>query len=114
MLLIQPEPYRDTNHHTWHRAHRARETQAYLAGQQIGVIHPWPAVSPDMSPIDHVWDILGRHIQWMNPAPQNNAKLIQSLTNAWNAIPRGQIVNIVNSMRCGCQAVTAAGGRSRY
>ncbi|GFN84307.1 transposable element tcb1 transposase [Plakobranchus ocellatus] len=31
-------------------AHRARETQAYLAGEQIGVIHPWPAVSPDINP----------------------------------------------------------------
>ncbi|GFO13189.1 hypothetical protein PoB_003969400 [Plakobranchus ocellatus] len=34
-------------------------------------------------PIEHVWDILGRHIHGMNPAPQNNAQLAQSLTNAW-------------------------------
>ena len=96
-------------------AHRARVTQAYLAGQQIGVIHPWPAVSPDMNPIEHVWDILGRHIQQVNPAPQNNAQLIQSLTNVWNAIPQGQMSNIVNSMRRRCQAVIAAGGgHTRY
>ncbi|GBN61048.1 hypothetical protein AVEN_131412-1 [Araneus ventricosus] len=24
---------------------------------------PWPARSPDLSPIDHVWDIIGRQLQ---------------------------------------------------
>ena len=95
-------------------AHRARMTQAYLAGQQIDVIHPWSAASPDMNPIEHVWDILGR-LQEMNPAPQNNTALIQSLTNAWNAIPQAQITHIVNSMRRRCRAViTAAGRHTRY
>ncbi|GFN78584.1 transposable element tc1 transposase [Plakobranchus ocellatus] len=71
-------------------AHRARKTQTYLAGQQIGVIHA-ALVSPDMNPFELVWDILGRHIQETNPAPQNNTQSIQSLTNASNAIPQGQI-----------------------
>ncbi|GFO25754.1 transposable element tcb1 transposase [Plakobranchus ocellatus] len=44
-----------------------------------------------MNPIEHVWDILGRHIQAINPAPQSNTQLFQSLTNAWNAIPQDQI-----------------------
>ncbi|GFV55136.1 transposable element Tcb1 transposase [Trichonephila clavipes] len=22
--------------------------------------HPWPAISPDLSPIEHIWDHLGR------------------------------------------------------
>ncbi|GFO45532.1 transposable element tcb1 transposase [Plakobranchus ocellatus] len=35
-------------------AHRARETQAYLAEEQIGDTHPWPAESPDMNVIEHV------------------------------------------------------------
>ncbi|GFO43435.1 transposable element tc1 transposase [Plakobranchus ocellatus] len=68
-------------------AHRARETQVYLAGQHIGVNYPlpaigvnypvpaigvnypWTAVSRDMSLIEHVWNILGRHIRQINPSP---------------------------------------------
>ncbi|GFN78768.1 transposable element tcb1 transposase [Plakobranchus ocellatus] len=41
------------------QAHRAMETQAYLAGKQIDVIHPGPIVLPDMYPIEYIWDILG-------------------------------------------------------
>ncbi|GFO04384.1 histone-lysine N-methyltransferase SETMAR [Plakobranchus ocellatus] len=90
---------------------RKTDTQAYLAGQQIDVIHLEPAVSPDMNPIENVWDILGRHIQEMNPAPKNNnAQLIQSLTNAWSAVLQDQIFHIVNSMRRRCQDIIPAGG----
>ncbi|GFN76227.1 transposable element tcb1 transposase [Plakobranchus ocellatus] len=96
-------------------AYHARETQAYLAGQQIGVIQPWPAVSSGTNPIDYVWDILGLHTQEMNPKLQNNVQLIQSLTSAWNALIQDQIFNIVNSTRRRCQAVIAtSGGHTLY
>ncbi|GFO01367.1 transposable element tcb1 transposase [Plakobranchus ocellatus] len=70
---------------------RSPSCKLTLEGQHIGVIHPWLAVSPDINPIELVWNFLSRHIQEMNPAPQNRARLIQSLTNTWNAIPQDQI-----------------------
>jgi hypothetical protein len=32
---------------------------------------PWPAMSPDMNPIEHVWDFIGRKINQRNPKCQN-------------------------------------------
>jgi hypothetical protein len=32
---------------------------------------PWPAMSPDMNPIEHVWDFIGRKIIQRNPKCQN-------------------------------------------
>ena len=95
--------------------HRARLTQQYLLGQNIDVLQPWPAVSPDLNPIEHAWDILGRRVRARNPPPQNAQELFQALTREWNNLPQRQISNLVNSMRRRCAAViNARGGYTRY
>ncbi|GBL75387.1 hypothetical protein AVEN_194581-1 [Araneus ventricosus] len=39
------------------------------SGQRKSVdILPWPARSPELSPIEHVWDIIGQHLQ-RHPQP---------------------------------------------
>jgi hypothetical protein len=37
------------------KPHRARIVQHFLQQQAVQTI-PWPAMSPDMNPIEHVWD----------------------------------------------------------
>ncbi|GFU46201.1 transposable element Tc1 transposase [Trichonephila clavipes] len=39
----------------------AKTVKSYLDSQQVQ-LHPWPAHSPDMSQIEHVWDIVGRRL----------------------------------------------------
>ena len=41
------------------RPHVARICRQFLNRNNINVL-PWPAVSPDMNPIEHIWDYLGR------------------------------------------------------
>ena len=43
------------------RPHTARVTTAFLNDNNIDVL-PWPAQSPDMNPIEHVWDHIGRQV----------------------------------------------------
>ncbi|GFW71582.1 transposable element Tc3 transposase [Trichonephila clavipes] len=40
------------------RPHVAKTVKSYLESQQVQIL-PWPAYSPDMSSIEHVWDIVG-------------------------------------------------------
>ncbi|GFW50944.1 transposable element Tcb1 transposase [Trichonephila clavipes] len=41
------------------RPHVAKTVKSYLDSQQVQPL-PWPAYSPVMSPIEHMWDIVGR------------------------------------------------------
>ncbi|KFM60109.1 Transposable element Tc1 transposase, partial [Stegodyphus mimosarum] len=43
------------------RPHTARIVKSFFAAQQVQLL-PWPACSPDMSPIEHVWDVIGRRL----------------------------------------------------
>ncbi|KAL2077375.1 hypothetical protein ACEWY4_026879 [Coilia grayii] len=60
------------------RPHLARVTQAYLEAQGVDVL-PWPADSPDMNPIEQLWDYLGRQVANRVPQLANWQQLIQAL-----------------------------------
>jgi hypothetical protein len=44
------------------RCHLARVCQDFLNQDHIRVL-PWPALSLDLSLIEHLWDELGRHVR---------------------------------------------------
>jgi len=60
------------------RPHTARLTQYFLATNQVNVI-PFPARSPDLNPIEHVWDELGRRVTRRQRQPVNVAELVTAL-----------------------------------
>ena len=43
------------------RSHVARICRQFLNRNNVNVL-PWPAVSPDMNPNEHIWDYLGRKV----------------------------------------------------
>ncbi|GFX91263.1 transposable element Tcb2 transposase [Trichonephila clavipes] len=51
------------------RPHRANLVEYFLFEEGI-VRMEWPAYSPDMNPIENVWDALGRRVAGRQPPPQ--------------------------------------------
>ncbi len=95
------------------RPHVARICTQFLA-ENIPVL-AWPAYSPDMSPIEHVWDALDRRIRQRVPVPANIQQLSTAIEEEWTNIPQATIDNLINSMRRRCVALREAnGGHTRY
>ncbi|GFX02213.1 transposable element Tcb2 transposase [Trichonephila clavipes] len=58
----------------------------------------WTACSPDMNPIEHVWDALGRRVAGCQPHPQILQELEKVLLEEWDRIPQLVINSLNDSM----------------
>ncbi|GFS72237.1 transposable element Tcb2 transposase [Trichonephila clavipes] len=58
----------------------------------------WTARSPDLNPIENVWDALGRQVAGRNYPPSNKNTLIRALTEEWDKLPQQLLDNVVQSM----------------
>ena len=95
------------------RPHTARVTANFLAQNNVNVL-PWPALSPDMNPIEHIWDELGRRAR-TNHQINNVQDLIRALQLEWQVFPNVLIRRYINSMRRRIRACIASnGGHTRY
>ncbi|GFT05056.1 transposon Tf2-9 polyprotein [Trichonephila clavipes] len=56
----------------------------------------WPARSPNLNPIENVWDALGRQVAGRNYPPTNKNTLIRALTEEWVKSPQQLLDNVVH------------------
>ncbi|UYV71379.1 hypothetical protein LAZ67_8002838 [Cordylochernes scorpioides] len=76
------------------RPHTARISQQALQDVQM---LPWPPYSPDLLPIEHVWDIIGRRLHAL-PQPRSEDELWQMVEREWRAIPQDAICTLIDSL----------------
>lgn len=91
------------------RPHRAQLVDDYLESENIQRLE-WPAMSPDLNPIEHVWDALGRSIGARRPAPTTIDELKGALLQEWARLPQGLMRTLVNSMKRRCESCVAVRG----
>ncbi|GFV56068.1 transposable element Tcb2 transposase [Trichonephila clavipes] len=66
----------------------------------------WPARSPNLNPIEHVWDFLGRRLAARTLPPVTIRELRLALQDEWAAMPQQLIDTLILSM--GTDAVKPA------
>ncbi|GFW06360.1 transposable element Tcb2 transposase [Trichonephila clavipes] len=91
------------------RPHRANLVEDFLFEEGI-VRMEWPASSPVMNPIEHVWDALGRRVADHQPPPQTLQELESALLEEWDRIPQLVINSLIDSMPQRCSALLAVLG----
>lgn len=96
------------------RPHTARITQEYLREVNIPAMD-WPARSPDLNPIEHVWDELKRRIRARHPTPETLHQLKTAIEEEWAGIPQDFHHKLIRSMKNRMRACRLArGGNTRY
>uniref|UniRef100_A0A8R1DY58 Tc1-like transposase DDE domain-containing protein n=1 Tax=Caenorhabditis japonica TaxID=281687 RepID=A0A8R1DY58_CAEJA len=73
----------------------------------------WSSQSPDLNPIEHLWEELESRVQGVRASNVNQK--FDLLEAAWKDIPMSVIHKLLDSMPCRCQAVIDAKGyATRY
>ncbi|GFV92104.1 transposable element Tcb2 transposase [Trichonephila clavipes] len=94
--------------------HRTLAVEELLESEDVTRMD-WPAYSPDLNPIEHVLDALGRRIAARLHHPDNTQQLKQRLIQEWVLLPPEMLHQLVLSMRRRCEATIAVrGGHGPY
>ena len=75
----------------------------------------WPPQSPDLNPIEHLWDVVEREIRIMDVQPTNLQQLRDAIMSIWTKLSEECFQYLVESMPRRIKAVLKAkGGPTRY
>ncbi|GFS72196.1 transposable element Tc1 transposase [Trichonephila clavipes] len=89
--------------------HRTVAAEQLLASEDIERMD-WPERSPDLNPIEHVWDFLGRRLAARTLPPVTIRDLRLALQDEWAAMPQQLIDTLILSMGRRCETCLAVRG----
>ena len=76
-------------------------------------LSPWPSNSPDLNPIENVFDWMKRYVK--NKLPTSEEDLRQAIREAFGDIPEDHFKNLMDSLENRIRAVVKSNGaRSNY
>ncbi|GFX85134.1 transposable element Tcb2 transposase [Trichonephila clavipes] len=89
--------------------HRTVAAEQLLESEDIERMD-WPARSPDLNPIEHVWDFLGRRLAARTLPPVTIRELRLALQDEWAAMPLQLIDTLILSIGRRCETCLVVRG----
>ena len=89
--------------------HSAASTKEELKSRGIRSIF-WPAFSPDLNPIENVWNKMKDYLQHHFPENMSYDQLRAAVREAWDAIDEDYLHGLIESMHERCWAVIETDG----
>lgn len=90
--------------------HTAKDVKAWIVTKKIKMLPDWPAQSPDLNPIEHLWDHLDRCLRNGSNLPKNLLELEVQLKEEWERISRETYIKLIDSMPRRIEACIANNG----
>ena len=92
----------------------SKKAKEYFNSQDYDILD-WPAQSPDLNPIEHLWFQVKKAIQKRSKKPKGVFELWDCLKKEWAKITPEQCHNLVESMPRRCaEVIKAKGGHTKY
>ena len=80
------------------KAHTAQEVKDFMANWPHEVLE-WPAQSPDLSPIELIWNILKSRLKALRPRPRTKATMRNAMMDLYDGLEMNIVQNVVKSFR---------------
>lgn len=89
--------------------HTARSTSEWLLEHNVNVLQ-WPAQSPDLNPIEHMWQRVKQDLSKYPTKPRNKEELWDRLQTIWDSIEPEYCLKLIDTMPQRVAAVLKAKG----
>lgn len=94
--------------------HVSKKSKQWFASKDIELLN-WPALSPDMNPIENLWGIMARDVYRNGRQFTNVRELKLQILQSWIDIDRKILQNLVNSMKHRiCELIRNKGSHTSY
>lgn len=94
--------------------HTSKFTKAWMQDNGLDVL-PWAPQSPDMNPIEHIWNEVDRRVRKRSPLPRSAEEMWEALQEEWNAFGTEFLDKLYNSMPQRVEDLLATkGGSTRW
>lgn len=90
--------------------HTARHCKAWFKQHKVNVL-PWPALSPDLNPIENVWGVLAKAVYANGRQFKSVQELKTVVLQKWEDISDDLVRHFINSMPQRCLKVIKADGK---
>ena len=95
------------------RAHTDRKTIEFFDGNDVEVLTPWPAQSPDLNLIENAWGFIKQQLE--GRIIKSKDALWRAIESEWDAMPLDFIRNLFLSMPNRLNSVIENfGGHTKY
>src|SRR6478735_8249471 len=95
--------------------HRSKSTIQWLNANGVNYIDDWPAQSPDLNPIEHLWHHLKLKLSLYDKKAKGVHELWERIEKEWNSFDKKACRMYIDTMPARIKAVIDAnGGSTKY